>query len=80
MMDNYSRVKLTTNNYSSEGAHAGDIGCIIEVYRDGAYEVEFSDANGISFAQIVAQEAELQFDEPQQVGEPIASRQSVGVV
>ena len=69
-----------TNNYSSEGAHAEDRGYIIEVYPDGAYEVEFSNADGISFAQIVAQEDELQLDEPQQVGEANPVRQPVEAV
>ena len=40
MIVNYSRVRLLTNKY--EGVRAGDLGYVIEVYRD-AYEVEFSD-------------------------------------
>ena len=80
MIDNYSRVKLMTNNYSSEGAHAEDVGYVIEVYPDGAYEVEFSDANGISFAQIVAQEGEIQIDEPQQISAANPQRKPIEAV
>lgn len=80
MISNHSRVKLMTNNYSSEGAHAEDMGYIIEVYPDGAYEVEFSNANGVSFAQIVAQEGELQLDEPQQASEANPLRRPVEAV
>lgn len=58
MIANYSRVKLLTNNHVTEGASEGNTGYVIEVYDD-AYEVEFSDANGITFAQIVAREEEL---------------------
>jgi len=37
------------------------MGYVIEVYPDGNYEVEFSDPNsGVSIAQIVASEAELE--------------------
>ncbi len=62
MIANYSRVKLLTNDYATEGAVAGNIGYIIEVYDD-AYEVEFSDANGITFAQIVARPEAIRLDE-----------------
>ena len=80
MIDNYSQVKLITNKYLSEGAHANDIGYVIEVYPDGAYEVEFSDKSGISFAQIVAQEDELQLDGPQQASEASLLRQPAEAV
>ncbi len=35
------------------------LGYVIESYSDGKYEVEFSDANGITIAQIVAGEEDL---------------------
>jgi len=35
------------------------LGYVIECYPDGKYEVEFSDANGITIAQLVASEQEL---------------------
>lgn len=65
MINNYSRVRLLTNDHADEGACRGDLGYIIEVYDD-AYEVEFSDGNGITFAQIVAQPNEIELDEPGQ--------------
>lgn len=55
-----SRVRLLNDNYQSEGAHCFDTGYIIEVYPDGKYEVEFSDTDGTTRAQIVASEDELQ--------------------
>ena len=64
MLEHYTRVRLLTDRYQPQSATRGDLGYIIEIYPDGAYEVEFSDANGITFAQIVAQENELQKDEP----------------
>jgi len=57
---NYSRVKLVSDKYKGEGAPSGSIGYIIEVYPDGNYEVEFSGPNGVSYAQIVAAENELE--------------------
>ncbi len=63
MLKNYSRVRLLTNRFQSEGAFYGAMGYIIEVY-DNAYEVEFSDEAGSTFAQIVAEENELELCEP----------------
>jgi len=59
MIPQYSRVKLTTNKYDKEGGRTGMLGYVIESYSDGKYEVEFSDANGITIAQIVAGEEDL---------------------
>ncbi len=64
-LDNYSCVRLLTNKYASEGAYEGDRGAIIEVYNDDAYEVEFSDNDGITVAQIVAHTDEISLYEPQ---------------
>jgi hypothetical protein len=50
---NYSKVKLLTDKYKSEGVSDGAIGYVIEVYQNHKYEVEFSDLNGITIAQIV---------------------------
>ena len=66
---NYTVVRLLTNSYASEGAERGAIGTIIEVYAD-AYEIEFSDADGVTYAQIVAREADLAVHEPDADGEP----------
>lgn len=64
MLENYSRVRLLTDRFRSEGAAEGDLGYVIETYPDGACEVEFSNPQGITFAQIIACEDELQRDEP----------------
>lgn len=59
MIENYSQVQLLTDKYLPESASKGDLGSVIEVYRNSDYEVEFADGNGIDFAQIVAREEEL---------------------
>ena len=56
----YTRVRLLTDRYRAEGTTAGDVGYIIEIYPDGAYEVEFSDRQGISYAQIVVNGDEIE--------------------
>ena len=63
MLAEYSRVILQTDRFSEQNARRGMVGYVIEVYPDGNYEVEFSDpTTGISIAQIVAAESELQAD------------------
>lgn len=59
MIPNYSRVRLITDKYRDNGAFNGMIGYVIETYYDGKYEVEFSDSEGISLAQIVVDEEDL---------------------
>ena len=59
MIPNYTRVKLATNQYEQEGVALGAIGYIIEVYPDGKYEVEFSNLDGTTTAQLVLSESEL---------------------
>ena len=63
--ENYSRVLLLTDRFRSEGLDYGAVGYIIEVYADNDYEVEFSDPNGITIAQIVAHKNELELSEPE---------------
>jgi hypothetical protein len=58
MLEIYSRVKIISSSHIKDGVLEGDIGYIIEVYKD-AYEVEFSNKEGISFAQIVLEPFEL---------------------
>ena len=50
---NYSRVRLLTDEYLSEGVNIGAIGYVIEIYPNNKYDVEFSDINGITIAQII---------------------------
>ena len=60
MLDNYSRVRLMTDRYKLQGASWFDVGYIIEVYPENKYEVEFSNPDGITTAQIAAGGDELQ--------------------
>jgi len=63
MLANYSRIRLMSHRYQDEGVSIGTIGYIIETYDDGAYEVEFSASNGITIAQLVLEEHEIQLAE-----------------
>jgi hypothetical protein len=60
----YQRVRLITERFAStDKVTLGAIGYVIEVYSDGNCEVEFSDENGITYAQIVAKPNELKVAE-----------------
>ncbi len=78
MLKNYSRVRLQTEKYKSLGAYLFDVGYIIEVYPDGDYEVEFSDTNGLTTAQIVVREEDLQLAEG--IYETSAHEKSVSMI
>jgi hypothetical protein len=68
MLTEYSRVRLTTNKFVSEGACDGMFGYVIEVYGDGKYEVEFSDpATGCTLAQLVLGDEDI-ITAPEQSG------------
>jgi hypothetical protein len=64
---NYSRIRLLTDKYASEGVTVGAIGTIIEVYEKPTpgYEVDFSDAEGTITAwfSVEPDEIELVDDE-----------------
>ena len=60
----YDRVRLLTDRFSNEGASKGALGYVIEIYENGTCEVEFSDSNGITYAQVVTQPEELERAEP----------------
>lgn len=60
---NYSRVRLLTDKYREQGARQNAIGYVIEVYADGEYEVEFSDANGNTVAQFAVRVNEIEVAE-----------------
>ncbi|MDO4729545.1 MAG: DUF4926 domain-containing protein [Bacteroidota bacterium] len=45
-MKEFDIVRIITNDYCKEGVKAGDIGVILEDYKDGYFEVEFSDSKG----------------------------------
>jgi hypothetical protein len=55
----YSRVRITTDRFQSERAPKGTIGYVIEVYEDGAYEVEVMDSSGSTVALFVATDDDL---------------------
>ena len=59
--NNYTKVRLTTDQYQDKAVSHGAIGYIIEVYEKGNYEVEFSDREtGITIAQIVVNYTEIE--------------------
>jgi hypothetical protein len=60
----YSRVRIRSSRHTSEGAPQGSLGYIIESFDDGAYEVEISDLDGVTLAQIVVRPDEIEPDEP----------------
>ncbi len=56
-----SQVRLLTDRYRDKGVPAGTLGTILEVYDDGAYEVEFSDpADGTTIALLSLAEEEVE--------------------
>ena len=59
MIAKYGRVRLVTDRFSGEHANAGMVGYVIEIYPDGNFEVEFSNADGTAVAQVVASERDL---------------------
>jgi Domain of unknown function (DUF4926) len=59
MIKIYSRVQLLTDKYEVDGGHFGMIGYVIETYPGGKYEVEFSNEDGTTIAQLVVDETEL---------------------
>ncbi len=63
MLNNYSRIRLISDNYKDEGVPENSIGYIIETYDDGAYEVEFSEPDGTTIALLVLRESELELAE-----------------
>jgi len=42
----YSRVTAATDRLSSEGVQRGQVGYVVEVWKDGALEVEFMRPDG----------------------------------
>lgn len=66
MPEAYVRVRLLTDRFQSEGLQPGAFGYIIEVYPGGEYEVEFSQTDGTTIAQVVLTESEFAVDEPAQ--------------
>ncbi|MDG2391603.1 MAG: DUF4926 domain-containing protein [Planctomycetaceae bacterium] len=60
----YQRVRLITDRFAStDNVTKQAIGYVIELYTDGNCEVEFSDENGITYAQVVTKPNEIQVAE-----------------
>ncbi len=53
MIKKYDKIKLESDQFIEEGVVPGAIGFVIEDYGDGNYEVEFSDSEGVTIAQLV---------------------------
>lgn len=49
-LEPYALVELLTDRYQDRGVFAGQIGIILEVHADEAYEIEFSRADGTTIA------------------------------
>lgn len=49
----YNRVRYLRPLNTKDEIKTGDIGYVIEDYGDGNFEVEFSDPNGVTRAQVV---------------------------
>ncbi len=61
---NYSKVRLITDKFkSTDGVSSGEIGYVIEIYPPDNYEVEFSDSNGITYAQFVTKLVDIEIAE-----------------
>ena len=70
----YSRVVLSTDRHASAGARRGAVGYVVETYADNTYEVEFSNPDGTTYAQIVAKgpdlkAAPLELEESTKIGD-----------
>ena len=60
ILENYSRVRMLTDAYQSENVHIGMVGYVIETYPDNHHEIEFSNEDGITVAQIVTRGDEIE--------------------
>jgi hypothetical protein len=56
----FDRVRLTSDRYAADGARRGDVGYIVEVYEDGAFEIEISASDGTTVALFAAQPDEVE--------------------
>jgi hypothetical protein len=68
----FQQIAIATDRYASEGAARGSVGFILEIYDDGALEIEIPDrATGHTIALITAWPSEIQADDssPDSLGE-----------
>lgn len=59
MFELYMKVRYVGPDSFSADIRENDFGYVIEDYKDGNYEIEFSNADGISKAQLVIPERYL---------------------
>lgn len=55
----YTIVKLITDQYRDRGIDLGAIGTILDVYRNEAYEIEFSRDDGTTVAWFAVLQSEV---------------------
>lgn len=63
MIDNqtlFSTIVLKNDKYSSDRLKTGDQGIIVDFYADGAFEVDFSDDEGITIGVIAVQPEDIE--------------------
>ena len=59
-VERFSAVRLTSDEFLSEGAGIGAIGYVLEVYDNGDLEVEFSRPDGVTIALHTLKESHLE--------------------
>jgi hypothetical protein len=52
-------VVALTENVQQHGLRRGEVGTVVERWKDGAYEVEFSDDSGEAYAFVALQPEQL---------------------
>lgn len=62
MINQFDRVRLITDRFVVQGAMRGAQGYVLEIYEDGALEIEVSGADGGTVAIFVAQPYEVEPD------------------
>jgi Domain of unknown function (DUF4926) len=64
LLPQYSVIQLVTDRYQDREVSTGEIGIILEVYDDDAYEVEFSKEDGTTIACFAVKHTEVKpYDE-----------------
>ena len=56
----FSMIRLRTDRYRSRGVTPGALGVILDVYGDEAYEVEFTNPDGTSYAWFAVAQDEVE--------------------
>ena len=59
----YDRIRVLTARFDANGVSVGLEGYVVDEYGDGCLEIEFSNPDGSTFAQIVARRVDLQLVE-----------------